>query len=53
MSNLQSGGPGFYSRSWDLLDLFSVKSTATGCLLPVGVFNPVMLYLNYLFLLSI
>ena len=22
----------------------------TGCLLPVGVFNPVMLYLNYLFL---
>ncbi|CAH3026877.1 unnamed protein product [Porites evermanni] len=29
------------------------KSTATGCLLPVGVFHPVMLYLNYLFLLSI
>ena len=22
----------------------------TGCLLPVGFFNPVMLYLNYLFL---
>ena len=29
------------------------KSTATGCLLPVGVFNPVMLYLNYLLLSSI
>ena len=26
------------------------KFSATGCLLPVGVFNPVMLYLNYLFL---
>ena len=50
-------------RSWVLFSLLGLvefvlshpkfKSTATGCLLPVGVFHPVMLYLNYLFLLSI
>ena len=50
-------------RSWVLFSLLLLvgfvlshpkfKSTATGCLLPVGVFHPVMLYLNYLFLLSI
>ena len=50
-------------RSWVLLPFLGLvgfvlscpkfKSTATGCLLPVGVFNPVMLYLNYLLLSSI
>ena len=50
-------------RSWVLFLLLGLvefvlshpkfKSTATGCLLPVAVFHPVMLYLNYLFLLSI
>ena len=50
-------------RSWVLFLLLGLvefvlshpkfKSTATGYLLPVGVFHPVMLYLNYLFLLSI
>ena len=50
-------------RSWVLFPLLGLvgfvlscpkfKSTATGCLLPVGVFNPVMLYLNYLLLSSI
>ena len=56
VSDPQSGGPGFESRSGHLLDLFSVELVSrackkpTGCLLPVGVFNPVMLYLNDLFL---
>ena len=50
VSDSQSGGPGFYSRSWDLLDLFSVVPSSNPWPL---VFNPVMLYLNYLFLLSI
>ena len=54
VSDLQSGGPGFESCSGHLLDLFSVVPSSnprsTGCLLPVGVFNFVMLYLNYLFL---
>ena len=52
-SDSQSGGPGFESRSGHLLDLGSVVPSSkfsAGCLLPVGVFNPVMLYLNYLFL---
>ena len=51
VSNLQSGCPRFESRSGDLHDLSSVISSSnrwtlckkpTGCLLPVGVFNPVM-----------
>ena len=56
-SDSQSGGPGFESRSGHLLAGFvlgrpKLKSLATlvnttGCLLPVWVFNPVMLYLNY------
>ena len=55
----QSSGPRFKSCSGELLDLFlvvlsSILSHAckypTGCLLPVGVSNPVMLYLNFLFL---
>ena len=53
-SGSQSVGPGFESRSGRLLDLFSVvpnsNPRSTGCLLPVGVFTPVTLYLNYLFL---
>ena len=53
----QSGGPGFYSRSWDLLDLFSVVSSSNPWPLvascQLGGFNPVVLCLNYLFLLSI
>ena len=53
-SGSQSGGPGFEYRSGHLLDLFSGVQTSnprpTACLLPVGVFNPIMLYLNYLFL---
>ena len=57
-SDLQSGGPGFESRSGHLLDLFSVVPSSnprpTGCLLPVNLVPrvlsyPVMLYLNYLF----
>ena len=55
----ESGGPGFESRSGHLVDLFSVLSSSAIQLInsqlvassvPVGVFNPVMLYLNYSFL---
>ena len=56
-SDSQSGGPGFESRSGHLLDLCSVvpfKFSATlvnsQLVALVGVFNPVMLHLNYLFL---
>ena len=51
VSNLQSGCPRFESRSGDLHDLSSVIPSSnrwtlckkpTGCLLPVGVFNPVI-----------
>ena len=48
----QSGGPGFESRSGHLLALFSAtlvnSQLVASC--QFGVFNPVMLYLNYLFL---
>ena len=51
--DLQSDGPRFESRSGHLLDFFSVVPSLgpqpTGCLLPVGVFNPVMFCLPYLF----
>ena len=59
-SGRQTRGPGFECRSGDLLDSFSVapevKSSPTlvksqlVAPLPVGVFNPVMSYLDYLFL---
>ena len=52
MLDSKSGGPGFDSCSCHLLDLFSVVSSSNahpGCLLPVGGFNSVMLYLHYLF----
>ena len=51
ISDLQSGCPAFESRSGDLHDLSSVIASSnrwtlckkpTGCLLPVGVFNPVI-----------
>ena len=51
ISDLQSGCPAFESRSGDLYDLSSVILSSnrwtlckkpTGCLLPVGVFNPVI-----------
>ena len=52
ISDLQSGCPRFESRSGDLHDLSSVMTRVqivghsckkpTGCLLPVGVFNPVI-----------
>ena len=49
----QSDGPRFESRSGHLVDFFSVVPSLspqpTGCLLPVGVFNPVMFCLSYLF----
>ena len=56
-SDSQSGSPGFESHSGHLLDLFSVvlsshprhaRKKPTGCLLPVGVYNPVMFYLGFL-----
>ena len=55
--DLQSSSPGFESHSGHLLDLFSVVLSShphhackkpTGCLLPVGVYNPVMFYLGFL-----
>ena len=50
MLESQSGSLGFEPPSGDLLDLFSVVPSSnlrtTGCLLLVGVFNPVMLYLS-------
>ena len=59
MSDSQSGGPGFESRSDHFLDLFlgtpEFKSSATlvnsqlVCLRPVGILNNVMFNLNYLF----
>ena len=59
MSDLQSGGPGFESRSDHCLDLFhgrfEFKSSARlvnsqlVCLQPAGILNNVMLSLNYLF----
>ena len=48
-----------FATCWDCPWLSQVQilihacKKPTGCLLPVGVFNPVMLYLNYLFLLSL
>ena len=59
MSDSQSGGPGFESRSDHYLDLFlgspEFKSSATlvnsqlVCLRPVGILNNVMFNLSYLF----
>ena len=59
MSDSQSGGPGFESRSDHFLDLFlgtpEFKSSAAlvnsqlVCLRPVGILNNVMFNLNYLF----
>ena len=60
-SDSQSGGTGFESRSGHLLDLCSVVPSSNFSATLVnsqlvafcqfGVFNPVMLYLNYLFLI--
>ena len=43
----QSGGPGFESRPGHLLDFSSVVPSSNPR--PVGVLNPVLLHLNYLF----
>ena len=55
-SDLQSGSPVFESRSGRLLDLFSVVQILshackqpTGCLLPVLVFNPGLLFELFVF----
>ena len=59
-SDSQSGGAGVKSLSGHLLDLLSVVPSSnsrpnskkpTGCLPPVEVSNPVMFYLDSLFLI--
>ena len=39
------------SRFSQVLIVYHAFKQPTGCLLPVGVFNPVMLYLNYLYVI--
>ena len=56
LSDSQSGGQGFESWAGHLLDLvlgrpeFKSSATLVNSQLSVGVFNPVMFYLGYLFL---
>ena len=59
VSDSQSGGPGFESRSDHYLDLFlgspdfkfsaALENSQLVCLRPVGILNNVIFNLNYLF----
>ena len=61
--DFKSGGPGFKSRSDHYLELFhgspefnssvTLVNNQLACLLPVGIFNPVMFTLKYLFLIFV